>query len=119
MSKKSENLLGKSGYYLKDPAKLDPVAREALIDCSFKYLKDITLYFAKIDQENIGIIEKIEKQLITDLRPVENSSSTQTRFDYFNIKHLGDLKKEKIDTLIINSKKELQSDHTRPYKFKK
>jgi hypothetical protein len=65
------------------------------------------------------IIEKIEKQLITDLRPVENSSSTQTRFDYFNIEHKGELKKEKIDTLILNSKKELQSDHTRPYKFKK
>lgn len=79
-----------------------------------KYLNNLTLYFAVV--EDISCLANLEKQLISDLYPVENISSTKSRYEYYNLLHQGDLSDMMVKQFSNAALAELQRDPTRPSK---
>jgi len=77
-----------------------------------KYLKNLTLYFAPI--EDVSCLAMLEKQLVADLYPVENISSTKSRYEYYNLIHQGDLSDMLVRQLSFAVLAELERDPTRP-----
>ena len=79
-----------------------------------KYLNNLTLYFAPI--EDISCLVNLEKQLISELSPVENIRSTKSQYEYYNLRHQGDLSDMLVKQLSAAALAELQRDPTRPSK---
>lgn len=96
------------------PAALSAERYMAVASGMQRYLNNLTLYFAPI--EYISCLVNLEKQLISDLYPVENISSTKSRYEYYNLKHQGDLSDMLVKQLSVAALAELQRDPTRPSK---
>lgn len=96
------------------PAALSDERYVAIASGMQKYLNNLTLYFAVV--EDISRLANLEKQLISDLYPVENISSTKSRHEYYNLLHQGDLSDMMVKQFSSAALAELQRDPTRPSK---
>ena len=96
------------------PAALSDERYVAIASGMQRYLNNLTLYFAVV--EDISCLANLEKQLISDLHPVENISSTKSRYEYYNLLHQGDLSDMMVKQFSNAARAELQRDPTRPSK---
>ncbi|MCC5853486.1 MAG: hypothetical protein JJU30_11650, partial [Alkalimonas sp.] len=96
------------------PALLTEERYQQIFAMMLDYWQNLTVYFAPFD--DLQNLAALEKQVISDLLPVENISATASPYATYCIDYQGDLPAAKVAALRRAASQQLLLDPTRPSK---